>query len=220
MQDAFTGILEDLEALRRKGGEAQVHGALAHRFRVQPVVPTSTIERFEADHRIVLPDEYRSFLTRVGNGGAGPAYGVFSLGYMDGTRSDEPWAEGDGFVGVLSERFPHCAPWNDASGRPEWDESREDDARGAGEYERQLDVWEQRYFDSRMVNGAIPICHLGCARRVWLVVTGDEAGNVWNDERADYAGLHPEASGGEDRATFLTWYRAWLDHAIAACAGG
>jgi len=118
MLDEFGRILEDLETLRATGNDAQVHGALAHRFRVRPVAPISIVEQFESAHRIVLPEGYRGCLTRVGNGGAGPAYGVFSLGYMDGTRSDEPWEEGNGFVGMLSEPFPHRHPWSDDAGRP------------------------------------------------------------------------------------------------------
>ena len=40
------------------------------------------------------------------------------------------------------------------------------------EYERQYDEFEKRYWDSSRVNGAIPICEIGCALRIWLVVTG------------------------------------------------
>jgi len=38
---------------------------------------------FELDLSIELPNEYRSFITKAGNGGAGPAYGVFPLGMAD-----------------------------------------------------------------------------------------------------------------------------------------
>ena len=53
------------------------------------------------------------------------------------------------------------------------------------------------YWNATQVNGAIPICHLGCCLRQWLVVTGPEAGNVWDDVRADYAGFKPVQSKGE-----------------------
>jgi hypothetical protein len=34
-------------------------------------------------------------------------------------------------------------------------------------------------------------CHRGGALRLWLVVSGGEAGNVWCDDRADYMGITP-----------------------------
>lgn len=65
------------------------------------------------------------------------------------------------------------------------------------------------------LDGAIPICHLGCALRQWLVVSGKEAGNVWNDNRADEAGIEPWRFQEQRRATFYIWYRSWLDEAVA-----
>ena len=65
------------------------------------------------------------------------------------------------------------------------------------------------------LDGAIPICHLGCALRQWLVVSGKEAGSVWNDNRADEAGIEPWRFREQRRSTFYTWYRSWLDEAVA-----
>jgi hypothetical protein len=66
--------------------------------------------------------------------------------------------------------------------------------------------------------GAIPICHLGCALRQWLVITGPEAGNVWCDDRADRGGLYPLQQGRLKRVSFLKWYRSWLNGALRKTA--
>ena len=71
---------------------------------------------FETRHHRILPANFRGFITQVGNGGAGLYYGVSELGEID----DDPWQEGGGFVGKLSEPFPHTGPWNDRSGMPEY----------------------------------------------------------------------------------------------------
>jgi hypothetical protein len=54
-----------------------------------------------------------------------------------------------------------------------------------------MTAFEKRYWHSSVMNGALPICHKGCALRIWLVVSGGEAGNVWYDGRADYTGIAP-----------------------------
>ena len=61
-------------------------------------------------------------------------------------------------------------------------------------YEAELEAFDNIYWNPKQVNGAIPICHQGCAYRNWLVITGAEAGNVWEDLRADEKGLRPVKS--------------------------
>jgi len=75
-----------------------------------------------------------------------------------------------------------------------------------------MEAFEERYYSA--VDGAIPICHLGCALRHWLVVCGPEAGHVWEDSRADDEGFSPLKKPGHDRVTFYLWYRTWLDEAL------
>jgi hypothetical protein len=197
-----------------------VFGAQAHGFRTHEPVPEADVRAFEALHRVRLPEDYRGFLLHVGNGGAGPAWGLFRLGEMDGTVRHKRWRENNGFVGVLAEPFPHASPWNDCEGEPEYDESREGDPAWEDEFERRMLAWEERYWDPRNVNGAIPICHLGCAQRQWLVVSGPEAGNVWDDRRADRGGLMPLQQNGRERVTFLQWYADWLEDALRALRTG
>ena len=64
-------------------------GAGCHRYEFAPVVPMSRVRDFEKRHHLRLPQGYVDFLTQVGNGGAGPYYGIYSLeqaeleGYFD-----------------------------------------------------------------------------------------------------------------------------------------
>ena len=64
------------------------------------------------------------------------------------------------------------------------------------------------------MNGAMPICHKGRALRVWLVITGPESGQLWEDGRADYTGLFPLLLKDGSRATFSSWYGEWLVDAL------
>jgi hypothetical protein len=83
------------------------------------------------------------------------------------------------------------------------------------EYWKQNDEFERKYyFDTSRVNGAIPICTEGCALRTWLVLTGDQAGRLWYDGRADCKGLAPLLLSNGTPATFSPWYTDWLENAL------
>ncbi len=163
---------------------------------------------FETKHGIELPEGYRRFITKLGNGGAGPYYGVFKFREMDDCHSFRRWKENDGFVGMLAKPFPHTKQWNEVPPFPE-DEGNE------SLYEADMEQFYTVYWNTENVNGAIPICHQGCAYRNWLVVTGREAGNVSEDLRTDQEGLRPTKLKRKRRVTFLEWYDAWLQEAVA-----
>lgn len=202
------------DALRRlRKAQPDVLGANSHRFQLSAPAPDADVLNFERRYGIRLPEDYRHFLTTIGNGGAGPFYGIFPLGQMDGDFDGlQPWGEDDGLVGVLSEPFPIESEWNDLSCKPREDLYESDVA----EYDRKVEEFEKKYWHSANVNGAIPICHEGCALRDWLVLTGNQAGRLWHDGRSDYTGLKPLKLADDSPATFSLWYNEWLDCALAA----
>ena len=192
--------------------QPDVFGAGSHMYELNEPLTERVLTEFERQHGISLPEDYRWFLSQIGNGGAGPFYGLFALGEVDDDHDTRAWTEGDGFVGRLREPFPHTTAWNDLRGKPE------DTDCETSKYEAAFDAFEQRYFDARNVNGAIPICHLGCAIRTWLVVSGPERGRVWLDKRADYEGLSPLLDADGKRLTFLSWYRTWVEESLRQLA--
>ena len=204
------GTLARLEAL-----PSNVFGAGAHGFRLNPRVSEPATLAFEREHKVALPPDYRQFLRDAGNGGAGPYYGVFPLGQIDDGMSLRQWNENDGLVGILSEPFLLEEPWNDLSGMPNSALENQSEA----EYWAQMESFENRYWSTTVVHGAIPICHEGCALRIWLVVTGSQAGYLWEDRRSEYEGLHPVTLANGSPATFAGWYQQWLDECVAAVDG-
>jgi hypothetical protein len=135
------------------------------RLRVQLNDPISEpdVASFEQRHGISLPPDYRDFVTRIGNGGAGPFYGLFPLGAMDDNFDMRQWHENDGFVGTLSKPFSFQDEWNDVSGMPKDDLlDQNEDA-----YNKQIEAFERTYWSPELMHGAFPICHEGCALRVW-----------------------------------------------------
>ena len=195
-----------------------IFGGDGHAFQLNPPLKEAECCAFEQHHNVSLPAEYRHFLTALGNGGAGPFYGVFPLGKMDAPVGGglQTWSENDGLVGALSLPFMLADEWNDLQGMPS-DELRDTDEK---EFERQFDQFEERYFNTSLVNGAIPICHKGCALRIWLVVTGGQAGHLWHDGRSDYTGITPLRLADGSLATFSLWYGEWLEEALRQARPG
>ena len=201
------------QSLRRLAAiRPDVFGAEGHGFRLNPPLSESEVASFESVHGAQLPWDYRAFITTIGNGGAGPAYGVFPLGRWDGAGGPlEPWPGSDGLWGDLARPFPHVEAWNDLGTQP-----RDGVDLDPAEYERRMEAFDARYWDRALVDGAMPICHEGCAHRVLLIVTGREAGNLWYDSRASDGGLGPWLGPEGTRQTFTTWYEHWLQEALAS----
>ena len=82
-----------------------VFGADFHGFRMSPTLSNDEVIAFEGKHSIQLPKDFREFITLIGNGGAGPFYGVFPLGVVDDNDDFREWHEGDDLVGAPSKPF-------------------------------------------------------------------------------------------------------------------
>lgn len=182
-----------------KGAFYRVFGSDTHKYELNPFLEESEVESFEKLNGVTLPADYKEFLTYMGNGGSGPAYGVLPLSDWN----IELEIDDSEF---LSTEFPHIDEWNLAK-----------DFYTDGEvFTEEYQQWEDEYFSNRHVTGSIRICHYGCAIYYLLVVTGKEAGHIWVDDRASDCGIYPaksEATG--NRMTFVEWYDEWLTKSIA-----
>jgi hypothetical protein len=190
-------IRNAVAALAERDRALKHFGALGHRYRLNAQLSESEVTAFEQRHGIRLPEDYRGFLIRIGNGGAGPYYGVFKLGEMDGLDDDKPWKEGE-FVGILREPWPHRSAWNLPREELIVPDNAPDDRIDAA-----MEQLDRKYWAEAIVTGAFPICHHGCALRDWLVVTGPEAGQVWYDARVNREGLRPYERANGRRLTFV-----------------
>ena len=55
---------------------SRVFGAGKHRFVLNPVASLKEVEELEQKYSFVLPEGYKRFILEVGDGGAGPFYGL------------------------------------------------------------------------------------------------------------------------------------------------
>jgi hypothetical protein len=188
-----------LDELRAADPNYKRFGAWNHRYEFHPVLKPEEVAAFEASHGIRLPEDYKEFVLTVGNGGAGPYYGIYPLleGNVDHRLQSRKLID-------LSSPFPHSAAWDEHwPAAINWDEG-----------ERPDEDTLLAYLDPRHISGALCISQYGCGDFLLLVVNGAERGNIWFDGRGNYSGLFPEEGAGTERISFSEWYLGWLDTSI------
>lgn len=80
LSDAHAAHIKDLvEKAGKADAGCKVFGSARHKYRLNPAVSLDAVHGFEGQCHLTLPEEYVFFLTKVGNGGAGPYYGLYSL---------------------------------------------------------------------------------------------------------------------------------------------
>lgn len=161
--------------MAREDPRRQRFGASRHGYRLRPPAAEETVRQFEQQHGVRLPASYRSFLTDVADGGAGPDHGL--LGLTEEVDSEEALhdvREESRRAGFLSTAFPHTDEWP-GPGR-----------NGDAAYS---------------VEGSLVIAECGCGMFHRLVVTGSNAGQVWFDD-PDWGGLTP---GPDFRDWYAAW---------------
>lgn len=131
-------------------------GVEGHEFTILPVVGRGELLEFEASHQVVVPEEYRAFLTRVSRGSAGPAYGLVPF-------EKTLWPE----LEPLPSRFLATPFRFETAFQPEDDPDDTADEIDDGK--------------AAETSGTLVLCHEGCAYFHFLVCSGAARGQMWLD---------------------------------------
>ena len=184
MSNADIDTIEQLNTIAErlastKLGDFHPFGAESHCFDFVGRKTEPELHEFETQHHITLPAEYRLFLQHVGDGGAGPAYGILTL--QEACDHDSN-SESDG---VLARPFPHTESY-----RPEDDPAFRElyDAEYTGP--QTLSAEDRRDHYRLLAAGTVPLCHEGCGYYHRLVITGPTRGEMWLDGRVSDGGFY------------------------------
>lgn len=183
--------------LAERDKNLKLFGSQSHLYSLNPCISVAELNYFESRYGVILPDDYRQFLLEFGNGGAGPGYGLFKL--EDETREIGVDGE-DTEYRQLTQTFPLQTMWDS------------DDEEISEEQARQ---------------GTIAIATYGCGIDAILVVTGEQRGNIWIDDRCNDGGIYPftaeccafyhdepytlETVDDTPALSFYDWYDDWLN---------
>ncbi|RKN85950.1 SMI1/KNR4 family protein [Paenibacillus ginsengarvi] len=180
-----------LEKAMRKDTDLEVFGASSHRYKVQEKLTGKALEDWQAKHRVTLPEPYAQFLMQVGNGGAGPYYGMYSL--------EEATSYTD--TNALAAK---CA-LHPGMSKEEWNQLAEPLISDENITDPEYDAAR-----AKVLGGMLCIGTQGCEYDMYLVLEGKHRGRIVYT--ADFYPDHPFFFVYED--SLLDWYERWLDEII------
>ncbi|GBF75082.1 hypothetical protein PA598K_03464 [Paenibacillus sp. 598K] len=184
-------IATKLEKAMRKDTELAVFGASTHNYQVNEKLTAKELADWQATYQIKLPEPYAQFLTEVGDGGAGPFYGLYSLEKATSyTESDALTATCMLYPGMAKEEWNHLI-----------EPLISDEDISDSEYEAAR---------NRVLGGMLCIGTQGCDYDMYLVLEGQHKGRVVYT--SDFHPDHPFFFVYEDN--ILDWYERWLDEVL------
>jgi uncharacterized protein (TIGR02996 family) len=148
-------IKEKLPRLKSGDTSLKSFAAHHHRFQTLPPLPVAAIRTLEHQFGVRLPDDYFEFLVRVGEGGAGPSYGLYPFRRACHRIMAQPFP----FEGTAAPGEGYELPEDTDSVFVRWSEGG---------------------FSSRCYGGCIVLADHGCCSVSHLVLTGQHRGQVWD----------------------------------------
>ncbi len=185
----WVGVRDRVEQLSLRTSSAKVFGADHHLFHLAAPLSAAELSQVEQQLGVTFPQEYRTFLTEVGAGGAGPEYGLFAL-----TRAaDGHWAwscdESDDLTD-LSTLGTSFDPGDLRDDQQRLWAAKPADYESA-DYRDWVRRWDDLLWTPGRTAGAVCINHEGCGHHTWLVVSGPQRGTIWTDARGSDHDLEP-----------------------------
>lgn len=200
MKERLSVIKEKLKKLSAQDKDLEVFEAGTHQYQLKDKISEKELSAFEKKHQVSLPEEYRLFLTELGNGGAGPYYGLHDLekGLEEAILYSNDENEKPATPLAIDFPFSNKAAADYIQAYMA--------AKAAGDE----DLVEPLELPDTLT-GVIFLCEYGCGWSYCLVVKGEQQGTVW---------FHGEnmqpCFKGDKQLGFFDWYENWLDDSIAS----
>lgn len=188
----LTQIKEKVNQLKAKNSNLE-NSDNEHQYNFNSTISEKVVDDFEKKHGISLPEEYRTFITTVADGGAGPCYGLYAFEQAVDLSRDAvalTWLPNDFTLTSkdIQNYLDHCKKCED---------------EGEGDLIRKMDMPDP-------TTGLLCVCDYGCNCYYTLIVTGEQAGTMWFME-GDQNTITPLFHNDGIQKTFSDWYEAWLD---------
>lgn len=181
--------------MKKLDTQYHIFGSGSHKYEINPRLNEQEISLFETQNRIKLPLDYRLYLTNIGDGGAGPFYGLNKLTDNDCKTLD------------LTQSFIYS--YNHPLSLHKLYEETLDEL-SEEEHEAKLELIYQQ-----ANQGIIFLSTEGCGMYSVLVVNGEAYGSVWFYDFSNDVGIYPLTNPkNKQPMQFLDWFEVWLDRSL------
>ncbi|WP_298508988.1 SMI1/KNR4 family protein [uncultured Kordia sp.] len=176
----------------------EVFGASSHNYVLNKPLSQDRVKEFENEYNILFPNEYKVFLTEIGNGGlkedssaAGPFYGIFPLENLSQMIE-------------VPKHYLQSIPFlSTETTFEEWDKM----------YATFRDTFSDEEYENgvgKMYAGVLNIGARGCSGYIGIMLHGKDKGRIIHTyDEMEYP------PGFVDEINFLDWYESWLDAIIS-----
>ena len=178
--------IPNIQAVLRKASHwdlygSAIGGSYVHGHLFRPVIDQEELGLWEEEVGLALPEDYRCYLTCLGNGGAGPSYGIypFWLRLLDGYRKKTAYSmdQAQRFHDLAKRRYEledTFALYQDYCSRTP-PEGRMD----YNAYEEMLwDTEGDQLYEALYEDGILCIANRGCSADIGLLLNGSHRGCV------------------------------------------
>ena len=188
----YAAYLQDLvKKASLVDSEREVFASDSHEYRLNPTISIEEVRKFEAEHNVKLPSEYVFFVTQVGNGGAGPFYGINSLtkNNIMGDTEDVPFISSKVTVESWREKIA---------------QTTEDDFDD--DFDDEFDDEFCEGISKEVTRGCFALGTQGCSYETIMLANGPEENRIFYID-FDWFDEYPPFDTG---MTFLQWYESFF----------
>lgn len=182
----------------------EVFGAASHKYTLGKPIKIQSINDFENNYNIKLPETYKKFLTEIGNGGleyknsvvgnsgTGPDYGIFKLGHPHH------------FIVDPSLKYLEKEPFfNENTKEDKWEKIYDEMDDNISDEDYDIEV-------AKAYSGILNIGFSGCSSYIGIILNGKNKGRIVHTyDEIEYC---PHFS---KETNFLDWYENWLNEIIS-----
>lgn len=180
----------------------EMFGASVHKYRLNPPVDQAFVREMEEKYHFLLPEDYVQFITEVGDGGAGPDYGITPFGDFL-RKAESPGAEKfrEAYRCSLGKAF-RLRPMQPDEVESQYSFSRKAYERAPENYFAEIE--EPDEYTLCNTEGYFIMGTHGCQWDFGLVTAGERRGQIFDTDN----------EGGYCLAadSFHEFYQNWLDY--------
>ena len=198
-------ILKILRKTKCIDTKYEMFGASKHRYRLNSPLKESFVHRIEEKYGFTLPEDYFRFITKIGDGGAGPAYGINP--FIDFIIENKTYNKNYPYVDKYIESYRHSLAKPFTPRQMMSDEVEDYAIATIKAYEQN----PENYFiyetsddnDLCDTNGFFVLGTHGCQWDFGLITAGEKRGQIFDTDN--------EGAYGFVAASFDEFYQNWLE---------